>query len=69
MTTLAPASLSTEILESTLLTLDEKSTSITVLALNASHNPEHSPGVRDLLQIAADCRVSSASPRTAPVTV
>ena len=50
MTTLTTASLATEIPESTLLTLDEMGTSITVLALNASQNPEQSPRVRDLLE-------------------
>ena len=50
MPPLTTASLATEILESTLLTLDEMGTSITVLALNASQNPEQSPRVRDLLE-------------------
>ena len=50
MPPLTTASLATEILQSTLLTLDEMGTSITVLALNASQNPEQSPRVRDLLE-------------------
>ena len=49
MPPLTTASLATEILQSTLLTLDEMGTSITVLALNASQNPEQSPRVRVLL--------------------
>ncbi len=48
-TTLTTASLSTEVLEGTLLTLDQISTRLTVLALNASRNPEQSPRVRTLL--------------------
>ena len=50
MPPLTTASLATEILESTLLTLDEIGTSITVLALNAAQNPEQSPRVRDLME-------------------
>ena len=49
MTKLTTASLSTEVLESALLTLEQISTRITVLALNASRNPEQTPRVRMLL--------------------
>jgi hypothetical protein len=59
MTTLTTAALATEILEDTLLTLDQMTTRITVLALNASRNPEQSPRVRlllgDLLADIQDC--------------
>ena len=59
MTTLTTASLATEVLESTLLTLEQVTTSLTVLALNASRNPEQSPRVRallgDLLADIQDC--------------
>jgi len=51
--------MSTEVLEGTLLTLDQISTRITVLALNASRNPEQSPRLRmllgDLLADIQDC--------------
>jgi len=51
--------MSTEVLEGTLLTLDQISTRITVLALNASRNPEQSPRVwmllGDLLADIQDC--------------
>jgi hypothetical protein len=50
MSTLSTSALSTEVLESALLTLEQISTRITVLALNASRNPEHSPRVRMLLE-------------------
>jgi hypothetical protein len=50
---------STEVLESALLTLEQISTRITVLALNASRNPEQSLRVRmhlgDLLADIQDC--------------
>ena len=49
MTTLSTSALSTEVLESALLTLEQISTRITVLALNASRNPEQTPRVRTLL--------------------
>ena len=49
MTTLTTAVLSTEILEDSLLTLEQISSRITELALNASRNPEQSPRVRTLL--------------------
>jgi hypothetical protein len=59
VTILATSALSTEVLEETLLTLDQITTSITVLALNASRNPEQSPRVRmllgDLLADIQDC--------------
>jgi hypothetical protein len=59
MTILTTASLSTEVLEDTLLTLDQMTTRLTVLALNASRNPEQSPTVRmllgDLLADIQDC--------------
>ena len=49
----------TEVLEDALLTLDQISTRITVLALNASRHPEQSPRVRmllgDLLANIQDC--------------
>jgi hypothetical protein len=51
--------LSTEVLEDALLTLEQISTRITVLALNASKNPEQAPRVRmllgDLLADIQDC--------------
>ena len=49
MTTLSTSALSTEVLESALLTLEQISTRITVLALNASRNPKQAPRVRTLL--------------------
>jgi hypothetical protein len=59
MTTLTTSALSTEVLESALLTLEQISTRITVLALNASRNPEQSLRVRmhlgDLLADIQDC--------------
>jgi hypothetical protein len=59
MTTLTTASLSTEVLEDTLLTLEQMTTRLTVLALNASRTPEQSPRVRmllgDLLAGVQDC--------------
>ena len=59
MSTLTHSSLSTEILEGTLLTLEQMTTRLTMLALNASRNPEHSPRVRmpleDLLADIQDC--------------
>jgi hypothetical protein len=47
---LTTASLATEVLEGTLLTLEQMTTRLTVLALNASRNPEQSPRVRLLLE-------------------
>ena len=59
MTTLTTAALATEVLEGTLLTLEQMTTRLTVLALNASRNPEQSPRVRmllgDLLADIEDC--------------
>ena len=59
MTTLTTASLATEFLEDALLTLEQMSTRLTVLALNASRTPEQSPRVRmllgDLLADIQDC--------------
>ena len=59
MPTLSTSALSSEVLESALLTLEQISTRITVLALNASRNPEQSPRVRmllgDLLADIQDC--------------
>jgi hypothetical protein len=59
MTTLTTSALSTEVLESALLTLEQISTRLTVLALNASRNPEQSVRVRmllgDLLADIQDC--------------
>jgi hypothetical protein len=61
MTTLTTASLATEILEGTLLSLEQMSRRLTVLALNASRNPGQSYGVRtlprDLLADIQDCRI------------
>ena len=59
ITTLTTAALSTEIFEDALLTLEQVTTRLTVLALNASRNPEQSPRVRmllgDLLADIQDC--------------
>ena len=59
MSTLTTSALSTEVLESALLTLEQISTRLTVLALNASKNPEQSVRVRmllgDLLADIQDC--------------
>jgi len=49
ITTLTTSALSTEVLEDSLLTLEQITTRITVLALNASRNPEQSGRVRALL--------------------
>jgi hypothetical protein len=50
MPPLTTSALSTEVFESALLSLDQISTRITVLALNASRNPEQSVRVRMLLE-------------------
>ena len=50
MTPLTTSALSTEVLESALLTLDQISNRLTVLVLNASRNPEQSVRVRALLR-------------------
>ena len=59
MTTLNTTCPSTEVLDDALLTLDQISTRITVLALNASRNPVQSVRVRmllgDLLVDIQDC--------------
>jgi hypothetical protein len=59
MPPLTTASLSTEVLEGTLLTLEQMTTRLTVLALNASRNPYQSQRVRmllgDLLADIQDC--------------
>jgi hypothetical protein len=59
MTTLTSSALTSEVLECALLTLDQISTRLTVLALNASRNPEQAPRVRmllgDLLADLQDC--------------
>lgn len=59
MPLLTTSSLSTEVLEDALLTLEQISTRITVLALNASSNPVQLPRVRmllgDLLADIQDC--------------
>ena len=51
--------LSAEVLEDALLTLEQITTGVTVLALNASKNPEQAPRVRmllgDLLADIQDC--------------
>jgi len=44
------SALSTEVLEDALLTLDQITTCVTLLALNATRNPEQSPRVRMLLE-------------------
>ena len=49
MPPLTISALSTEVLESALLTLDQIGTRITLLALNASKNPEQTPRARTLL--------------------
>jgi hypothetical protein len=48
--TLATTSFATEILEGTLLTLEQLTARLIVLALNASRKPEESPRVRSLLE-------------------
>ena len=59
MPPLKTSALSTEVLESALLTLEQIATRLTVLALNASRNPEQSQRVRllleDLLADIQDC--------------
>ena len=59
MTSLTTAALSTEALEDALLTIEQITTGVTVLALNASRNPEQSPWMRmllgDLLADLQDC--------------
>ena len=59
MPLLTTSALSTEVLEDALLTLEQVTTRISVLALNASRNPEQSVRVRmllgDLLADIQDC--------------
>ena len=59
MPPLTTSALSTEVLEDALLTLEQISTRITVIALNASSNPVQLPRVRmllgDLLADIQDC--------------
>jgi hypothetical protein len=59
VTTLTTAALATEVLEGTLLNLEQITSSLTVLALNASRNPEQAPRLRmllgDLLADIQDC--------------
>jgi hypothetical protein len=50
MTPLTTDSIASELLEETLLTLEQISTGITVLAINATRDPEQSPRVRQLLE-------------------
>jgi hypothetical protein len=50
MTTLTTASLATEILEDALLRLEQITTGVKVLALNASRTPRQSPRFRFLLE-------------------
>ncbi len=49
MSTLTTDRIANELLEETLLTLDQISTGITVMAINATRDPEQSPRVRQLL--------------------
>ena len=59
MTTLTASVPSSEVLQDALLTLEQISTRITALALNASRNPAQTPRVRmllgDLLADIQDC--------------
>lgn len=48
-TMLTTAALATEVLEGTLLTLEQVTTSLTVLALSACRDPKQSPRLRALL--------------------
>ena len=50
MPLLATSALSPEVLESALLTLEQLTTSITVLALHASHRPGDSPRIREVFE-------------------
>jgi len=70
MPPLTTAQIGTELLQDTLLTLEQVTTSLTVLALNASRTPEQSPRVRALLDDLAaliqecddDLRIYSSNP-------
>ena len=59
MPPLTTSALTSEVLEDSLLTLDQITTGVTVLALNACRNPEQSVRVRallsDLLADIQDC--------------
>ncbi|QPN64477.1 hypothetical protein [Synechococcus sp. CBW1004] len=47
--TLTTDRIAAELLEETLLTLEQVSTGVTVMAIGATRNPEQSPRVRQLL--------------------
>jgi hypothetical protein len=49
MPPLTTDSIASELLEETLLTLEQITTGVTVMAINATRAPEHSPRVRRLL--------------------
>ena len=49
MSTLTTDRIANELLEETLLTLEQITTGVTVLAINGTRNPEQSPRVRMLL--------------------
>ena len=49
MPPLTTDSIASELLEETLLTLEQLTTAVTVLTINATRNPEQSPRVRRLL--------------------
>ena len=49
MSTLTTDRIASELLEETLLTLEQISTGVTVLAISATRDPEQSPRVRRLL--------------------
>jgi hypothetical protein len=49
MTTLTTDHIASELLEETLLTLEQLTTAVTVLTINATRSPEQSPRVRRLL--------------------
>jgi len=49
MTPLTTDHIASELLEETLLTLEQITTGVTVLAINASRQPEQSPRVRQML--------------------
>ena len=48
--TLTTYRIANELLKETLLTLEQLTTSITVLALHASHRPEDTPRVREVFE-------------------
>jgi hypothetical protein len=51
MSTLTTDHMASELLEDALLTLDQITTGVTVMAINATRNPVHSPRVRRLLGV------------------